>query len=771
VSTEQTEKPDRPGDDEAARQAWIAAAEADVRSRLGTRLPSDHPARAWAPDVAEQVEQAGAHVAKVARAAATQALDDARRATDLARADRAERWRLGLRRTATGSKWGTPAPDRWLAAARTITEALNDWLPDAGFTDDHFQMLEFLINEADRRDAAAAKARAEEIAEEIAQRKAPEAWEQEKERRRAESSIGDYGSGTTGNDDLLPAPTNPMAVARKLLPDWIEDGQLTLRHWRGTWMAWQRTHWSEIEERDVRSRLYRKLEHAEYVVTVNRFGHEFEDRRQWSPTKRKMADLLEAQAAIVHLSSDTNPPTWTATDRDQDHCDAYAAPGLIVACSNGLLDVPTRQLLPHDPRFFNIVSVPFGYDANATEPKRWLEFLQSLWPNDPDIIDVLQEYFGYVISGRTDLHKILLIVGPTRSGKGTLARVLTALIGIGNVVGPTLAGLVTNFGLSPLLGKPLAVVSDARLSGRDSRTVVERLLTISGEDTIDVDRKYRDPWTGKLPTRFLILSNELPNFGDASGAIAHRFLVLPMEVSWLGKENPKLTDELLEELPGILNWALDGIKRLTSQGRFTEPESSTNAVISMKDMASPMSAFVRESCEVKAGNEIEVDALYGAWKVWCEDNGRGAGNKQMFGKEVRAVVPQIKEYRPTAKPGESRPPRRYRGIALGSSYESNDHISDGRGPSRSERSADRSADRSDATVNDPDRDGPRPDAMWFQHSEDADAQEVPHSWPAHETGNCARCRKPCHRYGEGGSALCTDCKTTTDATHGNGAPA
>ena len=48
---------------------------------------------------------------------------------------------------------------------------------------------------------------------------------------------------------------------------------------------------------------------------------------------------------------------------------------------------------------------------------------------EPDAIDVLGEWFGYVISGRLDLHKILLMVGPTRGGKGAIARVLTALIG------------------------------------------------------------------------------------------------------------------------------------------------------------------------------------------------------------------------------------------------------------------------------------------------------------------------------------------------------
>ena len=75
---------------------------------------------------------------------------------------------------------------------------------------------------------------------------------------------------------------------------------------------------------------------------------------------------------------------------------------------------------------------------------------------------------------------------------------------------PTLASLGTNFGLSLLLGKPLAIISDARLGSAPADTVVERLLSITGEDMLTVDRKFKEPWSGKLPTRFVILSNELP---------------------------------------------------------------------------------------------------------------------------------------------------------------------------------------------------------------------------------------------------------------------
>jgi putative DNA primase/helicase len=190
-----------------------------------------------------------------------------------------------------------------------------------------------------------------------------------------------------------------------------------------------------------------------------------------------------------------------------------------------------------------------------------------LWPSEPPAIDVLGEWFGYVVSGRLDLHKILLMVGPTRGGKGAIARILTALIGKKNVAGPTLSSLGGEFGLAPLIGKPLAVVSDARFSGRNGTIVVERLLSISGEDALTVNRKYRDQWTGKLPCRLHIISNELPRLGDASTAIVGRIVLLLLTRSWLGKEDHDLELSLHAELSGILNWALTGLHRLTVENQ------------------------------------------------------------------------------------------------------------------------------------------------------------------------------------------------------------
>jgi len=256
---------------------------------------------------------------------------------------------------------------------------------------------------------------------------------------------------------LLPSPNMPMAVARLFVAErCLDDGVLTLHHWRGGWWQWRRSHWAEVEDREVRSLLYAFTENARYRDAEG-------NMMPWAPTRKKIGDLLEALAAITILVADIDQPTWL---------DGRST-GIIVAVANGLLEVETRHLLPHSPQFFNQTAVPFDYDKNAPEPKRWYGFLDALWPGEPTAIDMLGEWFGYVISGRLDLHKIFVMVGPTRGGKGVIARILTALIGKQNVAGPTLSSLGTEFGLAPLLGKSLAIISDARSGGgKNSPAVV-----------------------------------------------------------------------------------------------------------------------------------------------------------------------------------------------------------------------------------------------------------------------------------------------------------
>jgi putative DNA primase/helicase len=369
-----------------------------------------------------------------------------------------------------------------------------------------------------------------------------------------------------------------------------------------------------------------------------------------------------ALTSLVVIDGSAEQPCWLdgGPVKQWAPLDGHVPAHELLACRNGLLHLPgwadgKPSLLPPTPRLFTPTALPYDFDPDAPEPVEWLAFLSKLWPEQgdrqdegdeekgaPSCIDVLQEWLGYLLLPDTSQHKIALLVGPKRGGKGTIGRVLTRLVGPNNVCNPTLASLGDPFGLQPLLGKTVALVSDARLSGRaDLASVAERLLSISGEDAQTVNRKHLSQVTGRLPVRFTIMSNELPRLTDMSGALAGRLLVLRMTESWYGKEDTKLTGRLLRELPGILLWAMRGWVRLRERGYFVQPRGAAGLVEQMEDLASPVAAFVRDHCDVGVTKRVTVEAIYDRWRRWCVEQGRDVTSEMVFGRDLRAACPSV----------------------------------------------------------------------------------------------------------------------------------
>ena len=229
--------------------------------------------------------------------------------------------------------------------------------------------------------------------------------------------------------------------------------------------------------------------------------------------------------------------------------------------------------------------------------------------------------------------------------------------------------------MAPLIDKKLAVIADARLSYRaDQHAIAERLLAISGEDFLSIPRKYLTDYTAKLSVRFLVLSNELPRLVDSSGALASRFVILTMTNSFFGKEDPALTNKLLAELPGILNWSIEGWQRLQERGYFIQPASSKVAIQELADLSSPMGAFVRDRCVLDPAAEVDCGRLYTEWRDWCEDQGRDKpGTKQTFGRDLKAAVPALRVTQ--TRDGDTRL-RMYQGITLKSTWHAMARVSD-----------------------------------------------------------------------------------------------
>lgn len=540
--------------------------------------------------------------------------------------------------------------DATTAAGTTVPQQREAWLAESDVSS----------FEAFRREKAR-KEKAEKAAKEADPKEQAEflAWQAEREAaeqaaKAAKGQKADQRPAIPAGKPLLPSPDTPMKVARILEREWLhDDGALKVRHWRESWYRWTGSHWADGADSDVRTYMYKRTENAGYVFVDGRSG--IKDVRDWAPTRGKIGNLMEAFSAVANLSSDTESGGWI---------NGRSNGRLVIPCRNGLLDVADRRLWPCTPNYFNTSAVPFDFDPNAPLPGRWLSFLGSVWPNDQEAIDALQEWFGYILSGRRHLEKILSLVGPRRSGKGTISTVLKCLVGEAHTAGPTLAALTTNFGLAPLLGKSLAIIPDARKPREGVELAIEKLLMISGQDPITIDRKHKEPWTGVLPVQFVIMSNDLLALPDTSAAIAGRMFVLRMTESFYGREDPTLKEGVLADLPGILNWALDGLDRLTKRGQFHEPESSREAVELLHRSSSPIQTFLQEYCEFDPESIVTKDRLFDAWRGWCNVEGRdGVGTKETLSRGLFSAAPNVKACKYREYPGGPQIPA-YRGLKL-----------------------------------------------------------------------------------------------------------
>jgi putative DNA primase/helicase len=439
------------------------------------------------------------------------------------------------------------------------------------------------------------------------------------------------------DDDNAPgtysAPDAPMRVARELEPMWIKGGSRTLHHWRDTWMRWTGTHWTEVGNSALKSRLYLKLEHAIFYAP-NKKGEM--EPRPWNPSIKKVAALTEAIAAVTHLDEKIEPGQWLGHKKDGPR---------LVSCANTMIDPITKETRPHTPAYFTTSAVPYDYDP-AAECPQWLDFLDKVFPGDKQSQQLLQEWMGYVVSGWTHYQKGIQLIGPPRAGKGTIVRIIEKLIGNENTVGTTLKTLVTNFGLQPLIGKSLCTVGDAHMENRNSSEIVARLLSITGEDSLPVDRKNKIPWNGKLPVRMMILANKAPRFNDSSGAILGRFLTLHFTQSFAGREDKTLESRLTTELSGILNWALEGLRRLDERTYFVQPDSAESIIETQREQGAPHQAFIEDRCATGEDEWILKEQLYYQWNNWCQPHGiKFPGSSASFAAELYAAVPGIRQGR------------------------------------------------------------------------------------------------------------------------------
>jgi putative DNA primase/helicase len=440
-----------------------------------------------------------------------------------------------------------------------------------------------------------------------------------------------------------------------------------LRRYRHTWYRWEGPNYRMISSEEA------ALDITEFLASgVEPTGTAFHPKP--GDVNATLQMLMKYRPAIIEPI--VPMPGWLpeATDAEKEH-----DPEDLISCRNGIVDLRTSELLAHTPNLLTTSTTSYDYLLKAKR-KRFERFLDEIFPGSaaerPEDFDsrsaeerepqlqreLLQEVFGYLISRETRHQKIFLFIGQPRSGKGTLGRILRRLLGgEQNVIGFSLAALDNDFGAEDLIDKQVALVGDARLDGSSAKAVAQ-LLSWSGEDPVTINRKGEKKWNGTLGVRVLIQTNSTLHFSDPSGTIATRFVPVLFKESFEGRENENLTDELLAELPGILNWAIEGWRRLRAKGKFVLTPASQEALSRMKKKAAPILNFVEEECQTGPDMAWSRDDCYQKYTVYCKDSNNKPLSRPKFVEAMEDLNLGIKCSRPQAAPGEKARPYIFFGV-------------------------------------------------------------------------------------------------------------
>ena len=303
---------------------------------------------------------------------------------------------------------------------------------------------------------------------------------------------------------------------------------------------------------------------------------------------------------------------------------------------NGVLNLRTGELLPHDARKYKFTyCIPYAYDPTA-DYTEWLSFLgtvtgvqdkNGIYHVDREMLDWLQMAVGYSLTGHTTEACVFYIYGPTRSGKGTFTQTLQRLLGKPLAAGIDFQVLVANreadaqnFALAPL--KPCRMVVGSE-PGKYERFNEAKLKLLTGEDVVRCSFKRQDHFEFVPQFKIWLSSNWPFNADTADDAAWGRARVIEFPNSFLGNEDKHLKARLQsdEGMAGVLAWAVEGAKRwYAERDGLRTPPAVVRAGKEQREAQDYIQQFLDE-CVVAGDAQaefVEARALYAAYKKWCE---------------------------------------------------------------------------------------------------------------------------------------------------------
>ena len=471
----------------------------------------------------------------------------------------------------------------------------------------------------------------------------------------------DSKDSKTKNEDHLKDPL-PQNIAKQWYKEvWMDGIYKKLRYHCGKWWEWTGALYELIEQSSLDQKLDEYLDERIYVKTKEtKKGTVTEQEQCDGEFKARGIKYKLKCIANIRNKDNTLEPFVIQEYQDQFKFDREKQ----IIFKNGVLDIETGGFVPLTPELFITSTIPYDYDPGA-RCLLWLQTLNDWWGNDDDSIRLLQQWFGYNLISTNYLEAMMILFGISRSGKSTVTRVLHEILG-DKCRTLKFRDLSYTFGMEKIINRNAIVFSEDQLTKRaDAGLVLETFKQITGGDMLSVSVKYGDSLDVKPFARITYGCNTMPRFADDPQALADRLNILVFGRSFTKnttKPNRRLKSQLMKEIPGIINWALEGLRDLQRTNEFVVPKISEVAQQEFQYVTSTLAAMGSEClCFDDPTAWTSTDQLFDLHREWCKESGDALNNRIWFGRKIIQAFPKIKHYQKSIESGRT---HGYKGVSI-----------------------------------------------------------------------------------------------------------
>lgn len=310
------------------------------------------------------------------------------------------------------------------------------------------------------------------------------------------------------------------------------------------------------------------------------------------------------------------------------------APSNLLCLKNGVLNVLTKQLKPHTPTDAFLQKIEIEYDPKTKCPQ-FEKFLIEVLPEERDRTTI-KKWFGYHLLRDYRYAAFLIFFGTGSNGKSTLLQVLTTFVGLENVSAITPHSMNDKFATFGLKGKIANIVADISSKGLD-KTATAKIKSITGGDPMDAEQKFGSKETLLPYAKLSFSANALPEIPEDNEAVWRRIILIKFNQHFgVNNRDPTKIDQLTtpQELSGILNWALEGLKELLATNGFD------TAVVETREFyirqTDPIRCFLLDRTVRSPNAQLLKSELYESYCSYCESEDRESLSEKEFYKQLYA---------------------------------------------------------------------------------------------------------------------------------------